>query len=533
MIRVSGVRAELGQDFSDLRQLCLKRLKIAENDLISVRLAKKSADARRKSDIHFIVSLDIEARGEEKLLRRLKNSVRYEPPVYGITPVNSGKRPVIVGFGPAGMFAALVLAKAGVKPIVLERGADVDTRVKAVDGFRNGGQLDPECNVQFGEGGAGTFSDGKLNTGISDSRISWIFHRFVDFGAPEQILTDAKPHIGTDLLRGVVKNLRMQVIALGGEVRFGARFSGFEFANGEVTQISYIDSDGEHTVECDNVILATGHSARDVFELLYEKNIALSQKNFSVGVRIEHKRQAIDKAMYGDLAGHPALGAASYKLAVHLPSGRSVYTFCMCPGGYVMAASSEAGRLAVNGMSEHARDADNSNSALLVGIGPGDFGSDHPLAGMHMQREIEEKAFIAGGSDYSAPVTTVGDFLARRKPKDIGKVSPSYRPGVRPASPEEYLPQYICDALRGGIVEMGRKLPGFDDPDAVLTGVESRSSSPVRIERNGALSSVSCMGLFPCGEGAGYAGGIVSAAVDGMKCAEAVIERMNKSEVVK
>ncbi|MBQ9899289.1 MAG: hypothetical protein IJM44_07550 [Ruminococcus sp.] len=532
MIRVSGVRAELSQDFSDLRGLCEKRLKIAGNDIKSVRLARKSVDARRKSDVHFILSLDIEARGEEKLLRHLKNAVRHEPAEYEITPVSShSERPVIVGFGPAGMLAALVLAMSGAKPIVLERGADVDTRVRSVETFRNGGPLDPECNVQFGEGGAGTFSDGKLNTGISDGRIGWILRRFAEFGAPEDILTDAKPHIGTDRLREVVKNLRERVIALGGEVRFNSKFTGYELANGCISRIFYTDSHGSHAIDSHYLILAAGHSARDVFELLHSKNVTMSQKNFSVGVRIEHRREDIDKAMYGGFAGHPALKAASYKLAVHLPSGRSLYTFCMCPGGYVMAAASEEGRLAVNGMSCSARDAENSNSALLVGIGPGDFGSSHPLAGMYLQRELEERAFTAGGSDYRAPAVTVGDFLERRKPGKLGKVRPSYKPGVRLAPPEEYLPEFVCEALRDGIIEMGKKLRGFDDPEAVLTGIESRSSSPVRIERNSALESPDIAGFYPCGEGAGHAGGIVSAAVDGMKCAEAVIAKMNGGKV--
>lgn len=527
MIRVGAVRAALDTDFNDLAALCEKKLRISRDKIISVKLAKKSVDARRKSDVHFTISLDIEAKNEEKLLRTLKNASKYEPVEYKVPTVKScGKRPVIVGFGPAGMFAALVLASAGARPIILERGSDVDTRCKAVEEFQSGGKLDPECNVQFGEGGAGTFSDGKLTTGINDSRIGWILERLVEFGSPEEILYLAKPHIGTDKLRGAVKALREKVISLGGEVRFNSKFCGFEAENGNLSAVRYTHGGETFTIDTDSLILAAGHSARDTFEMLYNEKIKLSQKSFSVGVRAEHLRTDIDKAMYGDFAGHPALKAADYKLAVHLPGGRTLYTFCMCPGGHVVAASSEEGRLAVNGMSCFARDAENSNSALLVNVGPEDYGSDHPLAGMYFQRELEEKAFIAGGSDYHAPAAVLGDFMKGRVSGKLGRVRPSYRPAVRFAAPEEYLPDFVCESLKDGIKEMGKKINGFDDDDTLLTGIESRSSSPVRIDRGDDMQSVSLKGLYPCGEGAGYAGGIVSAAVDGMKCAEAVCRRM-------
>ncbi|MDE7226169.1 MAG: NAD(P)/FAD-dependent oxidoreductase [Ruminococcus sp.] len=340
MIRVSNIRIPLDFDFADILPFCARKLDIPESRIKSLKLSKKSVDARRKNDIYFIISVDISAEGEDNLLKKLKNAVRIEEHEYKIPVVSAGNRPVVVGFGPAGMFASLVLAYAGARPIVLERGQDVDRRIKSVEEFRKFRKLDPESNVQFGEGGAGTFSDGKLTTGIKDFRIPQILQWLVEFGAPEEILYLAKPHIGTDRLRNVVKNLRKQIEELGGEIRFGARLSGYETENGCISQVLYTDRDGVHNISTDNVILATGHSARDVFELLYEKNVVLSQKSFAVGVRIEHLRRDIDRAMYGRFAGHRALKSADYKLAVHLPNGRALYTFCMCPGGEVVPASS-------------------------------------------------------------------------------------------------------------------------------------------------------------------------------------------------
>ncbi|MBQ8297971.1 MAG: FAD-dependent monooxygenase [Ruminococcus sp.] len=527
MIRINNIKVPLDFNFTELKSFCIGKYGIDERKLRSVKLSKKSVDARRKSDVHFIISIDIEAENEGKLLKSIKGAVKAEKYSYQLNRIKApSERPVVVGFGPAGMFAALVLAESGADPIVLERGSDVDSRCRAVEEFQSTGKLDTECNVQFGEGGAGTFSDGKLTTGIKDKRLGFVFEKLAEFGAPEEILYMAKPHIGTDILRDVVKNLRERVKSLGGEILFNSRFSGYETENGRVSAVKYIRDGQEFSINTRNVILATGHSARDVFELLHRNNLELSQKNFSVGVRIEHLRSDIDKAMYGEFAGHKALKAADYKLAVHLENGRTLYTFCMCPGGYVVAASSEENRLAVNGMSCFARDADNSNSALLVGVSTEDYGSSHPLAGMYFQRELEEKAFIAGGGNYSAPITMVGDFLSGESEETLGKVTPSYRPSVKFASPDEYLPDFVCESLRMGIREMGKKIKGFDSPDAVLTGIESRSSSPVRINRGEDLQSVSLRGLFPCGEGAGYAGGIVSAAVDGIKCAEAVLNEL-------
>lgn len=521
MIRINNIKVPLDFNFAELKKFCADKFNTPVKNIYSVKLTKKSVDARKKNDVHFIISVDISAKGEKSI----KNGVPVEEFVYTIPEIKSEKRPVIIGFGPAGMFSALILAIAGANPIILERGMDVDMRIQAVEEFRNSGKLNPECNIQFGEGGAGTFSDGKLTTGIKDRRIGWILQKLVDFGAPDEILYLAKAHIGTDKLRDVVKNLRKYVISLGAEVLFNARFIDYETENDCISAVIYSHEGEIHRIDTDNVILATGHSARDVFELLYNKNVELSQKSFSVGVRIEHLRSDIDKAMYGCFAGHKALKAADYKLAVHLPNGRTLYTFCMCPGGYVVPASSEDGRLAVNGMSCFARDAENSNSALLVNINTEDYDSNHALAGMYFQRELEEKAFRAGGSDYSAPISLVGDFMDGRISQKTGKVKPSYM-RTKFARPEEYLPDFVCSSLKMGIKEMGKKINGFDNPEAVLTGIESRSSSPVRINRAENLQSVSVRGFFPCGEGAGYAGGIVSACVDGMKCAEAVINKI-------
>ena len=528
MVRLSNIKVGLDFDFGSLKTFASKITGLPESGLTEVKLAKKSVDARKRTDVHFVISLDITSVFESKLLQRKDATavVEYSYEHGKVSQCNS--RPVVVGFGPAGIFAALILAVSGAKPIVLERGADVDTRRNAVEKFWLTGQLDEECNVQFGEGGAGTFSDGKLTTGTKDKRLKYVLLTLVEHGAPEEILYLAKPHIGTDKLRIVVKNIREYIVKLGGEIHFNSKLCGIDISCDTVKSVKYVKNGENQSIITDNVILAIGHSARDTFEMLYDAKLKMSQKSFSLGVRIEHLQSDIDRSLYGDFSEHHALGSADYKAAVHLPDGRSVYTFCMCPGGFVVAAASENGRLAVNGMSNYARDGENANSAVLVGISPSDFADSHPLAGIRLQRDVEERAFMAGGGGFKAPVALVGDFLSRRKSTGFGRVKPTYKPGTQFVELDEYFPDYICNSLRQGIIMLGKKIRGFNAHDAVLTGVESRSSSPVRIDRNEDLQSVSCSGIFPCGEGAGYAGGIVSAAVDGIKCAEKVLERMCK-----
>ena len=536
MLRIHNIKLPLSYTESLLTQTAAKALNVPAAQITQCRIAKKSVDARKKNDVCFVVSIDVSLKrtqDEQRIAARMKPSVGgfvkpYTPPAWHkITPVPM-VRPVVVGFGPAGLFAALTLAESGTCPIVLERGQDVETRTKDVARYWQEGApgFSPASNVQFGEGGAGAFSDGKLNTGTKDSRAEHILHSLVRFGAPEDILIDAKPHIGTDKLAGVVKNIRLRILECGGEVRFGARMTKLLRKDGRITALRYEDAQGEHEMPAQHVILAIGHSARDTFTTLYEDQFSLIQKPFSMGARIEHPQTLINHAQYGAAAENPALGAADYKLALHLPSGRSVYTFCMCPGGTVVAAASEPDSVVTNGMSVYARDKENANSALLVGIGPEDFGSEHPLAGMYLQREIERRAFVLGGCTGKAPCQLVGDLLEGRASTEIRSVRPSYLPGVVPCNLGELLPIPIISAMREALPLLGRKLRGFDCPDAVITGPETRSSSPIRIPRSQELESVDAAGLFPCGEGAGYAGGITSAAVDGMRCAEAVLAQL-------
>ena len=524
MILLNDVHIPLNADFSDLKLFAAKELKTEINNIKNASVYRKSVDARKKTDVHFCCSLAVNLySGEEKAVKRCRKAKLFEEKRYEFIrarfkPLN---RPVVVGFGPAGMFAALTLSRAGLRPIVIERGADVDKRSLDVEKFLSGGPLDPESNVQFGEGGAGTFSDGKLNTGIKDPRCREILSLFVAFGAPENILTDAKPHIGTDILKTAVKNLRKEIENCGGEIRFGSKLQDINISNGAVKSITVNDEE----IKTDSVFLAIGHSARDTFKMLKSKGVFMTRKPFAMGVRIEHLQSDINRALYGEFADDPALCAADYKLSAHLDNNRSVYTFCMCPGGEVINASSENKGIAVNGMSYSKRDGVNANSALLVGISPDDLEGDDPLEGCILQRSIEQKAYAFKNG--SVPITTVGNLVYNKEQK-LGKIKPTVRPDFAFCDIRKILPDFITDSIAQAIKIFARKIEGFDCDDAVITLPETRSSSPVRIVRDENGESTSARGLYPCGEGAGYAGGIMSAAADGMRQAEAYINFKNR-----
>ena len=620
-----------------VRRAAARALNVAPNDIAEIRLLKRSVDARKKHDVHFVATLGVELTGgalaeaeaieaaaHRKGAANVKAHRPYEPlqvPQVGDSPQAQGEpRPIVVGTGPAGLFCALFLARAGLRPLVVERGAAVDERMAAVDAFNAGEPLDPHTNIQYGEGGAGTFSDGKLTTNIKSLWAQHVLHLFVEAGAPEEILWQAKPHIGTDLLVDIVRNIRKQIEQAGGEVRFSTQLTALHFESGHLTQAEITSLQPTQTlrgrstncpetarfeaavemIPASRVVLACGHSARDTFELVRDAGVHMEQKPFSVGVRIEHPQQLINRSQYGKAAEHPALGAADYKLSMHLrpqkgeEQGRGVYTFCMCPGGEVVCAASEPEGVVVNGMSRFARDGQNANSALLVGVGPEDFDGEDPLAGIKLQREMEQAAYrtaiAAGGEPYQAPAQTVGDFLTHRAGGPSKQVKPTYARGVAWCDLHECLPPFVARAMEQALPQLDRRLHGFADPQAVLTGVETRSSSPVRIVRGknmqaqlvaapasdcaqsgaqhqltttpvsdrtqvGAGSQVQAQtkaqaqttpessaannarsadaaalepetGLYPCGEGAGYAGGIMSAACDGLRVASALVESL-------
>jgi uncharacterized FAD-dependent dehydrogenase len=525
MLRISNIKLRADFDPSKenelLAQKIQKLLKVKQNKILSFHLSKKSIDAREKNNVQLVYSVDVEIENEKAYLG-IKNVSSFEPLDYMIKETKKTTRPVVVGSGPAGLFCALVLAEHGLNPIVVEQGMDVDRRKAAVDQFWKYGVLETNSNVQFGEGGAGTFSDGKLTTGIKSTRIPKILKEFIEAGAPEEISYLSKPHIGTDILITVVKNIRKKIERLGGKFYFETKMQELMIENGAVWGV-LLDRQGRtETIETDAVVLAVGHSARDTFYMLKDIGVDMIPKPFAVGVRIEHHQKDIDLQQFGSFANNPLLGASDYKLNAHLPNGRGVFTFCMCPGGHVVAAASEKNAVVTNGMSYSARSGENANSALLVSVTPNDFNGE-VLAAVEFQRKLEWKAFELGGRNYFAPVQLVGDFLVDKGSKQLGDIIPTYTPGVTPTDLRECLDGFIVDSLKDGLRVMDKKLAGFIKHDAVLSAVESRSSSPVTIKRNPLTFESNIKGLYPCGEGAGYAGGITSSAVDGMKCAEALM----------
>lgn len=527
MIKIQNLSLPVDFDEEELRVAAAKKIHIPQDKLIRFELARLSIDARKKSSVHYTAAVTVTAPDEAALVHRAADPdvTIYRPREYRFPDVlrKSTLRPVVVGMGPAGLFAALHLARAGIPVLLLERGQDVDRRTQDVEHFWKTGELDTSSNVQFGEGGAGTFSDGKLTTGINDPRVPHVLETFAAFGAPRDILWQHKPHIGTDVLRKVVSAMRAELLSLGCEVRFGTQLTGLNCADHALKTIRATTDGAEYELPCDTLILAPGHSARDTFEMLLSAGVPMEQKAYAIGVRAEHLQSEISAAQFGAFAGR--LPPADYKLACHLPNGRSAYTFCVCPGGQVIAASSEKERLVTNGMSLRARDGKNINGAFLVGVTPEDFGGGDVLAGVRFQQYWEERAYSVGKGDYCAPVQLLGDFIKGKSSEQFGRVEPSYRPGVTPANLSRCLPNAVADTLRGAAPIFDRSLHGFAAPDTVLTAIETRSSSPVRILRNERCES-EIKGLYPCGEGAGYAGGITSAAVDGIRVAEAVARKV-------
>ncbi len=529
MLRLTEIKLPITHAEGEIKAAILKRLSISAEDLLSFSIVKRGVDARKRGHIQYTYTLEVEVRNQAALLAKRITQVSIAPDTQyryvAQAPLQSDTRPVIIGMGPAGLFAGLLLAQMGFRPLILERGKAVRERTKDTFGLWRQGVLNPESNVQFGEGGAGTFSDGKLYSQIKDPRHLGrkVLEEFIKAGAPEEILYTAKPHIGTFRLVGMVEKMRETIQALGGEIRFQSRVADLCIADGKVQGV--LLASGE-TIGCTQLVLAVGHSARDTFEMLHKRGVYIEPKPFSIGFRIEHPQSLIDRARYG--SSLDKLGAADYKLVHHASNGRSVYSFCMCPGGTVVAATSEAGCVVTNGMSQYSRSERNANSGIVVGITPEDFpgiagAASNPLDGIEFQRRWERRAYELGGSNYCAPGQLLGDFLAGRPSVDFDTVKPSYTPGVHLTDLSSALPGYAIAAIREALPAFAKQLAGFDLPDALLTGVETRTSSPIRIRRNDSdLQSINIRGLYPAGEGAGYAGGILSAAVDGILVAEAV-----------
>jgi uncharacterized FAD-dependent dehydrogenase len=536
MLRLTDLKLPLDHGEAALTAALLRRLDIEAAALTGYTIARRGYDARKRGAIMLIYALDIDTPHEAELLQRFAGDPHVQPTpdtsyrFVAKAPPRQEHRPLVVGFGPCGLFAGLVLAQMGFRPIILDRGKEVRERTKDTWDLWRKRQLHPESNVQFGEGGAGTFSDGKLHSQIRDPQHHGrkVLTEFVKAGAPEEILYVSKPHIGTFRLVSMVENMRATIQSLGGEIRFGQRVDDLliDTGAGGERRVRGVTLAGGEQLRADHVVLALGHSARDTFEMLHARGVYVEAKPFSIGFRIEHPQSVIDRARFGPQAGHPILGAADYKLVHHGKGGRSVYSFCMCPGGTVVAAASEPGRVVTNGMSQYSRNERNANAAVVVGIEPPDFApyddSGGPLAGIALQRALESHAYVLGGEDYSAPAQLVGDFLAGRASREFGDVQPSYKPGVTLGSLDSALPDYTIAAIREALPAFERQIRGYAMHDAILTGVETRTSSPVRIRRDDSLQSLNTRGLYPAGEGAGYAGGILSAAVDGIKVAEAV-----------
>lgn len=542
MLRITEIKLpienaqSLTHQADEIKAALLKRLEIPASDLIRFEIFKRGVDARKSHAILYVYSLDVEVKNEEKILAKFRKDAHIKPAPdmeykYVAQNISADKpRPVVVGFGPAGIFAALILAQSGFRPIVLERGKAVRERTKDTWGLWRKNKLNPESNVQFGEGGAGTFSDGKLYSQIKDPKHYGrkVIQEFVKAGAPEEIQYVSHPHIGTFRLVGMVEEMRNTIISLGGEIRFQSRVEDIELSKDEngLNQVEAVMLQTGERIPTNHLVLAVGHSARDTFEMIYKRGIYVEAKPFSVGFRIEHPQSLIDRARYGKSYSEDLLsklGAADYKLVHHAKNGRAVYSFCMCPGGTVVAATSEPNRVVTNGMSQYSRNERNANAGIVVGITPEVDYPGHPLAGMELQRQLESHAFVLGGSNYNAPGQLIGDFLANRPSTKFGEVMPSYTPGVHLTNLDTALPEFAITAIREAIPEFGKQIKGFDLADGVLTGVETRTSSPIRIKRDDvSLQSINTKGLYPCGEGAGYAGGILSAGVDGIKVAEAV-----------
>lgn len=531
-IRVNNITLSIEENIEEnmeyLRDKVCKKLKVSNDEIIDIKILKESIDARKKNSIKFNYCVEVYCNREKYIVNKLNDKdVRLEEHAdmdefkFGNRVPNH--RPVVVGFGPAGMFAALTLARDGYKPIVIERGQNVEERTKSVEKFWKTGVLDLNSNVQFGEGGAGTFSDGKLTTRIKDKRCDFVLKELVNSGAPKEIIYKGKPHIGTDILKDVVKNIREEILSLGGEVRFTSTLNDIKDKDGSIKSIIVNDDE----IPCEALVLAIGHSSRDTYEMLYENKVQMISKPFAIGVRVEHLQEMMDENQYGKFSEHPRLRASDYRLSYTSKNlGRSAYSFCMCPGGEVVAAASEEKRLVTNGMSYYNRNLKNANSAVVVTVGPDDFDGNHPLSGMEFQRHYESLAYKLGGGNYKAPVQLIRDFLNDNITKSIKNIEPTYRPGYEFKDMRQCLPSYVSETLKEGLVDFDRKIKGF--MDGVMTGIETRTSAPVRIERDDMLQSISLKGLYPAGEGAGFAGGIISAAVDGIKVAEKIMQEFRK-----